>query len=127
VTHAFDAQGRLIGLKVRIGGPSGDTVVQLALDTGATRTMISQQAMQLLGYDPSKSTEHAQVTTGSGVESVPRLSLESLEALGQTRTDFTVPCHTLPPTASVDGVLGLDFFRGQRLIIDFRTASITLE
>jgi hypothetical protein len=35
-------------------------------------------------------------------------------------------CHTLPPSASIDGLLGLDFLRDRRLTIDFRTGQITL-
>ena len=35
-------------------------------------------------------------------------------------------CHTLPASAAVDGLLGLDFMRGKRLIIDFRTGIIDL-
>jgi len=52
------------------------------------------------------------MTTGSGVEYAPLLLVRRVEALGQGRTDFPVVAHTLPPSASVDGLLGLDFFRG---------------
>ncbi len=37
-----------------------------------------------------------------------------------------VSCHTLPPSAGVDGLLGLDFFRGERLTVDFRTGRLIL-
>jgi hypothetical protein len=61
-----------------------------------------------------------------GVEFVPRLTIDRLEALGQQRQSIPVLCHTLPPTAPVDGLLGLDFIRGQCLTIDFRAGQITL-
>ena len=60
------------------------------------------------------------MTTGSGVEFVPRLAVRRIEALGQTRTDFGVLGHTLPSSAGVDGLLGLDFLEGRMLTIDFR-------
>jgi len=66
------------------------------------------------------------MTTGSGVEYAPLLLVRRVEALGQGRTDFPVVAHTLPPSASVDGLLGLDFFRGQILNLDFRTGVVTL-
>jgi len=66
------------------------------------------------------------MTTGSGVEYAPLLLVRRVEALGQGRTDFLVVAHTLPPSASVDGLLGLDFFRGQILNLDFRTGVVTL-
>ena len=66
------------------------------------------------------------MTTGSGVEFVPRVSIHKIVALGQERTSFPVLGHTLPPSAGIDGVLGLDFMRGQTLTVDFRTGIITL-
>jgi hypothetical protein len=47
-------------------------------------------------------------------------------AMGQERTDFPVLAHTLPPSASVDGLLGLDFLRRQIVTIDFRRGIISL-
>jgi hypothetical protein len=68
-----------------------------------------------------------QVTTGSGVEFVPRIRVQRIEALGTERVDFPVLCHTLPPSAIVDGLLGLDFLRGCRLEIDFRSGKVKLD
>jgi hypothetical protein len=33
----------------------------------------------------------------------------------------------VPPVSGIHGLLGLDFFRGQRLTIDFHIEEITLE
>jgi hypothetical protein len=79
-----------------------------------------------VGYDPALVPNRIQVTTGSGVEFVPRVVLDKLKALGQERIGFPVLCHTLPPGASVDGLLGLDYLRGQSLTIDFRNGRVTL-
>jgi hypothetical protein len=66
------------------------------------------------------------MTTASGVEYVPLLAIDRIEVLGQQRTSFPVAAHTLPPSASIDGLLGLDFLRGGELTIDFRAGQITL-
>jgi hypothetical protein len=79
-----------------------------------------------LGYDPALAPDRVQVTTGSGVEFVPRITLDQIMALGQKRASFPVLGHTLPPSAGVDGLLGLDFFRGQRLVLDFRVGQASL-
>ncbi len=123
----FDPTEGLIVVPTRLCGPAGDTVVRLALDTGATRTVVGWDVVVLVGYDPAVSSERVQMITGSGVEFVPRVFIERIEALGQERRDFPVLCHTLPPSATVDGVLGLDFFRGQRLIIDLRVGEVAVE
>ena len=101
--------------------------MRLALDTGATVSVVNWDVVVLLGYDPAIARERIQMTTGSGVEFVPRLIIEKIEAFGQDRRDFPVLCHTLPPSTTVDGVLGLDFFRGQRLVVDFRTGRVTVD
>ena len=47
--------------------------------------------------------------------------------LGRDCADFPVLAHTLPPSAGVDGLLGLDFVRGGRLTVDFRAGHVTLD
>jgi predicted aspartyl protease len=127
VSLPFDRDRGLIIVPAHLWGPSGDTILHLALDTGATGSLVNWEAMLLIGYDPAVTQQRLRVTTGSGVAFAPRIPVERIEALGQERRDFPLLCHTLPPSASVDGVLGLDFLRGKRLTIDFRTGSVTLE
>lgn len=127
MSHPFDPNEGLIIVPTRLWGPSGDTVVQLALDTGATGSVVSWDIVVFLGYDPAIVSERIQMTTGSGVEFVPRVIIERIEGLRQERQHFPVLCHNIPPSATVDGVLGLDFFRGRRLNIDFRIGLVTLE
>jgi len=127
MSHPFDPQKGLIVIPTRVCGPMGDTVVRLGLDTGATQSMLTWDVVVLLGYDPAIVSDRVQMTTGSGVEFVPRLIVDRIEALRKEHRTFPVLCHTLPPSSTVDGVLGLDFFRGQRLIIDFRAGQVVVE
>lgn len=66
------------------------------------------------------------MTTSSGIEFVPLFRLAQISALGKVQTDLPALCHTLPPSAGVDGVLGLNFFEGTRLTLDFAAATITI-
>lgn len=113
-------------MQTELVGPTGSIVLRLALDTGATSTMVNVAPLVAIGHDPALSADRVQVTTGSGVEYVALLRLHALRALGQERADFPVLAHTLPPSASIDGVLGLDFMRGRAVTIDFRTGRIDL-
>jgi predicted aspartyl protease len=122
----FNPVGGLVLVSARIDGPSGHTYAELALDTGATATLIRPAKLVSIGYDPAVSPERVQVTTGSGVEYVARLPVIQIEAMGQIRVNFPVLAHSLPPSATVDGLLGLDFLRGCRLTVDFRMGEITL-
>lgn len=71
--------------------------------------------------------EQARIITGSGVVPVPLLNVDRVEALGKAATNMRVLCHTLPSRAGIDGVLGLDFLRGERLVVDFRAGLLALE
>ena len=126
MTYGFDPSQGLIIVPVRLFGPVGDMIVRLALDTGATSTLINSEILVLLGYDPATSPDRIQVNTGSGVEFCPRVTVQRLEALGKSVNDFPILSHTLPPTSQVDGLLGLDFFRGFQISIDFRNGTITI-
>jgi predicted aspartyl protease len=97
------------------------------LDTGATRTLINGEIARLLGYDPSASPAREQITTGSGVEFASEIFIDRFEGLGMERFQFPVLCHTLPPSAGIDGLLGRDFLPGQRVILDFRTGVIMVD
>ena len=102
----FVSQSGLIIVPAAVDGPSGSGVLRLALDTGATGTVINVGMLVALGYDPALTPQRIQVTTGSGVEFVPRITLDKIVALGQERTHFPVLGHTLPPSAGIDGLLG---------------------
>jgi len=108
-------------------GPSASIVLRLALDTGASTTVIGSAPLAAAGYDPALADERVRVTTAAGVEVLPRLKIERLGSLGFDRADLAILGHTLPPSARIDGLLGLDFLRGQRLSIDFREGLITLQ
>jgi hypothetical protein len=79
-----------------------------------------------LGYDLAIAANYVQVTTASGVRLAPQISVEKVRALDGDRQDFPVLGHTVPPSAGVDGLLGLDFLRGQSVTIDFRAGEIAL-
>ena len=123
---SFDPRQGLIVVRAELWGPTGSAILQLALDTGATGTLVNVGMLVAVGYDPALAPDRFQVTTGSGVEFVPRITLDKIVTLEQERQGFPVMGHTLPPSAGVDGLLGLDFFRGQTLTIDFRAGEIKL-
>jgi hypothetical protein len=53
MTYRFDPSQGLVVVPVRLLGPAGDMILRLALDTGATSTLINSEILVLLGYDPT--------------------------------------------------------------------------
>lgn len=126
MSFPFDGAQGLILVAVRLDGPIGARYLTLALDTGATSTLINVERLVALGYDPAASADRRRIVTGSGLEYVARLSVERIAALGMEMAGFPVVAHTLPPSAGVDGLLGLDFLRGTSLSLDFARGIVQL-
>ena len=123
----FKSDYGLIFVEARLQGIEKDVALILALDTGATGTVISAKRLDEAGYDLDNFDDEIYITTGSGVITVPKIGIEKLTTLGKIKENFTVIAHDLPPTASVDGVLGLDFLRGNVLTVDFVKGEIELK
>lgn len=124
--YGFDPSGGLIVVAVEIEGPTGSAVVRMALDTGATRTLVNSSLLVAAGYDLALISDRVEVTTGSGVEYAAKVELSKVTALGTKRYELPVLAHTLPPSAGVDGLLGIDFFAGRSLTIDFAQGELRI-
>ena len=122
----FNSRNGPILVDAEITGPAGSVVLKLVLDTGATKSLINLTTLLSLGFDPDQSTQRISMATGSSITVVPLVVLTRLSALGQHRFGFPVIAHALPASSAVEGLLGLDFLRGQILSIDFRAGQITL-
>ena len=127
MSQAFDSTRALIVVRARLQGPTRDVGLNLALDTGASQTMVNVLPLTLAGYLLDAATEHVEITTGSGVAYAPRLPVSRIGALGQEKTEFPVLAHTLPPSAGIDGLLGLDFMQERTLRVDFRRSMVSLQ
>lgn len=126
MSFPFNPQRGAVLVDVELFGPTNRVQLRLGLDTGATKTVIGLGILLAAGYDPALATTHVRMTTSSGVVFAPLLSAYRLNALGHDRLNFPVVGHTLPPTASMDGLLGLDFIRGHILTLDFVHGKISL-
>ncbi len=123
---SFNPGSGLVLVQALITGVEGKATINIALDTGASRTLINEDILLSLGYNRSQAVGQSKITTGSKIESVAMIQINRLFALNQERTEMIVVCHTLPPSANIDGLLGLDFFRSTNLNLDFRNGEINL-
>ena len=126
MTESFDAEHGLVIVRALLWGPTSNAVARLALDTGASRTLINTRFLLAMGYQRDRTENRIQITTGSGIELVETVRISQVRVLGKTITNFSVLSHNLPPTAAVDGLLGLDLLRRRRLTLDFRRSTVTL-
>ena len=123
---SFSPAGGLIVLRLTVGGVDPDTFrnVFVALDTGASTTMIPTEVAMDLGYDLSNPNE--QMITASGVVLIKRITVRKLTAIGEMIENVDVVCHDLPEGSIIEGLLGLNFLRRFDVNISFSTGTIEL-
>jgi predicted aspartyl protease len=126
MNFGFRSATRLIVVEARILGPSQEAAGDFIVDTGATWTLASREILLLAGYSLSATSEQTTIVTVSGRETVPRVAVRRIRALGRERRNLVLLCHNLPPELRVDGLLGLDFLRQFRVVIDFPKRTIAL-
>lgn len=126
MSHVFNAKSGLVLVEAEVSGPTGKAGATLVLDTGATTTALNANVLRAVGYDPNAANEFVNLTTDNATLRVPRLTINRLGALGRHAIGLKVLAHDLSVQAAVDGLLGLDFFRGLTLTLDFNAGRITL-
>jgi hypothetical protein len=76
MSFPFDPGYGMIIVTVELLGPTGGTLLRMALDTVATTSRINATPRVWVGYDPALSPDRVQVTTGSGVEYAPLVTVQ---------------------------------------------------
>lgn len=123
----FQLRNGLVVIPVQIKGPSGETIAKLAVDTGATTTMLSERVLRLVGCRLTGSARKEVMLTAGGPVLARRVTVRKIGVAGHSRRSLSVICHALPDAVEIDGLLGLDFFDDTNLRIDFRERRISVE
>lgn len=124
----FDPTGSLIVLRASVEGEMNRApYLRMALDTGASLTVIPWEVADALGLDPARSKRRVQFMTGSGLELAPVVIVSAMEVLGIRLRHVPVLCHDLPQRSLVDGLLGLSFLKHCRISVDFKSGILSIE
>jgi hypothetical protein len=123
---SFSPDAKKLIVPVTIVGPRDSREFNLTLDTGSGITVVSARYLRALGIDLSRPVGHKNLRGVGGVDRAPLVRVSAISALDRVRTEFVVAAHDFPLGTTTDGVLGLDFFRGFILKIDFVRGRISL-
>ncbi|HEY7322826.1 MAG TPA: retroviral-like aspartic protease family protein [Candidatus Binatia bacterium] len=102
---------------------NGSLKAKLALDTGATVTVVSRRIANALALSPLGMTR---VGTVAGIITVPLVRLGSLNAGEAQVRDLVVSVHDFSTDPHVEGLLGLDFLRHFHFSLDTRRSLMVL-
>ena len=114
-------------VRTRLGGPAGEKTVQMLLDTGATMCAVRPSVLAGIGIDAAAATQRYEIATVSGLEYPALTVVDLFSAFGHRRENMRVLALDLPRRAMFDGIIGLDFLRGHRLLLDFREGIIEFD
>ncbi len=99
----------IVSVYVTFQGPTTSRIIKMAVDTGATFTMIPCEIARDIGYDPVLSKKRVEISTASGMIFTPVIKINSVACLGTKVNEMEVICHDLPVESPVEGLLGLNF------------------
>jgi len=99
----------------------------MALDTGATYTMIPLEIVEALGFEPAMSKRKVDVITASRVEKAPLVILNSISVLNKEAKNVGCVVHDLPQESRVEGLLGLSLLKNFTVLIDFRRGILRID
>jgi len=101
-----------------VKGNIGVLGFKLLVDTGSTYSILPVESLRILGYDFANAKERVRLITGSGFILAPKIEVKWIQSLGCKFDSFPVVAHTLPPEMYFKGILGMDFLKQARAIID---------
>lgn len=130
VSIPFELRGNRPFIKVMINGKGP---LSFVVDTGASLSVLSDKAAEMLGVRPVARGGKARAVGGSGAFEIVYGVLDSL-AIGDARVDL-VPVYLrtvhsspdMPQEERADGYLGLSVLANYAVTIDYKTRTMTLD
>lgn len=103
--------------------------IRLMIDTGASHTVIDLTTLLVNDYSFSQRKGEVKVETAKGVANAYIFETMSLEGLGIKQDNFEICSYDFLGNgilSEYDGVLGIDFFKNNKICIDFIKSEITV-
>lgn len=128
----FNPNASIITLDVALFSVTSNKyrIVKLVMDTGASNTTITPDAVLGLGYNLSKAKQGPLSITASGVVPSKIITLSKLFAMGEIVEDIDVSIQQFPAeltNLNIQGLLGLDFLRHFNVNISFSSGLIEIQ
>lgn len=101
--------------------------INMVVDTGATKSAISNYVATKLGYDPSQANRFEIVDTAGGeIEEIPVYRIDILRIATEQYDCIDLLCIKYLDDQFIDGVLGMDILTGYDIYISFTDQKIHL-
>ena len=101
-------------------------IIRLLIDTGASYTVIPIPILKRINYDVENPIKRKKIITANGAIDVPIIVVPAFNCMGIKQKEFSVVGLNLPVNSFTDGLLGMDFLREAKAVIDIAKAEIRL-
>ena len=126
--YAVERRDYLFYVRASIGADDRQPkVVRLLIDTGARRTVLPKYLLREFGCNVDQPNQTIRVTAAGGVLQVPIVVVPWFNCIGCRIDQFSVLALDLPPSAQVDGLLGMDFLTRVGAVVDVEKGEVRLK
>lgn len=122
--HTFDPNPRVIRLPVIVKGPTDRRAARAIFDPGAASVVLHRGFAVSLGVRPEEGSATTVATAAKSV-AARRITIEEVQAVGQTVHQVSAVVIDLPPSLKADVLLGNTFL--QHFTVSFDLADGYLE
>jgi hypothetical protein len=126
MSERFEPRRGMIRVDAQVRGPDGTVVARMLLDTGSLLTMLRPSLLARAGYDLASPRSNVAIVGVTGSATVPLWVVDGVTALDTDRTSLGVLGYSFPAALPFDGLLGANFLRGSRLLIDYHRGTVEL-
>ena len=125
--YQLKPHGRLLWTKAAFGCQNSDLIItaRLLIDTGATFTALSDRLVNAIVETPVILRQEP-IMTASDRLMASVIAVPWINCLGQQINDFPIIALPIPSNAFVDGLIGIDFLRRHKAIIDIEKSEISI-
>jgi hypothetical protein len=115
---------------LKLRGKSSYYPLSLALDTGASHTVIDLNMLLITGYNKSlRLNKEVKVQTANKIIDADKMIVDELKISDISIPNFEITTYDFLAQEDLldyDGVLGLDFFKNSKMSIDFVKSILTI-
>lgn len=126
--YRLQQQGNLLFCRAAVGRDEENPIlIRLLVDTGASPTVIPTRMLQRLGCNLNNSLRITTIVTASKVINAPVVLVPWFNCLGVKKENFSLVALDLPVNSYQLGLLGIDFLRYIKAVIDVSQGQIQLK
>ncbi len=125
--YRLNRHRNLLWLRASVGrDDENPIVVRLLVDTGSSYTVLPRQILKRLGCNLEQPLQTTTIVTASETVKMPIVSVPWFNCLGVRKENFSVVAMNLPISSFTNGLLGIDFLREEKAIINIFQGEISL-